>query len=115
MGSTVTRVFRFRQGILLSNEKTPLERTVTGMVLAKHRTTMHTKELSRIEKLVELYYQPLFRFAEKLGASPVSAMKLVQRTFRHAFESSRSLPVPADNRAWLFTILFREFLQFRQS
>ena len=74
---------------------------------------MRTNDLSRIEKLVELYYQPLFRFAERLCGSPVGAMVLTQRTFRLAFDFSRTLPVPINNRAWLFAILLNKFLEGR--
>ena len=75
--------------------------------------TMQTNNLSQIEKLVELYYRPLFRFAERLCGSPAEAMALTQRTFRLAFDYSSALPVPADNRAWLCAILFNRFLEDR--
>jgi DNA-directed RNA polymerase specialized sigma24 family protein len=74
---------------------------------------MRTGDLSRIDKLAELYYLPLFRFAEYLCGSPVGAMVLTQRTFRLAFDFSRTLPVPINNRAWLFAILFNKFLEGR--
>jgi len=74
---------------------------------------MRPNNLSQIEKLVELYYPPLFRFAERLCGSPVEAMALTQRTFRLAFDYSSTLPVPADNRAWLSAILFNRFLEER--
>jgi DNA-directed RNA polymerase specialized sigma24 family protein len=74
---------------------------------------MRTTDLSRIEKLVELYYLPLFRFAERLCGSPAGAMVLTQRTFHLAFNLSRTLPVPANVRAWLFAILFHKFLEDR--
>ena len=74
---------------------------------------MKNNELSRIEKLLELHYPSLFRFAELLCGSPALAMALTQRTFREAFEHSRTLPVPRNNRAWLFAILFHRFLEDR--
>ncbi len=74
---------------------------------------MRTNELSRIEKLVELYYPSLFRFAERLCGSPAVAMALTQRAFREAFDYSCFLPVPRNNRAWLFAILFHRFIQDR--
>jgi DNA-directed RNA polymerase specialized sigma24 family protein len=75
--------------------------------------TMKNNELSRIEKLLELYYPSLFRFAERLCGSPAVAMALTQCTFREAFDHSRTLPVPRNNRAWLFAILFHRFLEDR--
>lgn len=72
---------------------------------------MQKTEPSRINKLLKLYYRPLFHSALQLCGNPARAMALTQRTFRQAFEFSRSLPVPANRRAWLFTILFDLFLQ----
>jgi DNA-directed RNA polymerase specialized sigma24 family protein len=68
---------------------------------------------TQIEKLVEDYYQPLFRFAARLCDSPANALILTQRTFRLEFERSRNLPVPNNRRAWLFAILFAKFLEGR--
>jgi DNA-directed RNA polymerase specialized sigma24 family protein len=74
---------------------------------------MQTANLSRIEQLVELYYQPMFRFAARLCGGLVRAMTLTQRTFRLALDRSRDLPVPANARAWLFTLTFHNFLAAR--
>jgi DNA-directed RNA polymerase specialized sigma24 family protein len=74
---------------------------------------MKTTALSPIEKLLEQYYQPLFRFATLLSGEPAKAMILTQRTFRLAFDFSRTLPVPTNVRAWLFAILFNKFLEER--
>lgn len=62
---------------------------------------------------MERYYQPLFHFAAHLCGSPARAMLLTQRTFRLAFDRSRNLPIPANVRVWLFTILFNNFLKNR--
>ena len=75
---------------------------------------MNKTALSRIEKLEELYYQRLFRFANRLCGSPARAMALTQRTFRQAFEYTASLPVPSDSQSWLASILFNQFLADRQ-
>ena len=64
-----------------------------------------------MEKLIELYYQPLFRFAERLCGSPARAMLLTQQTFRQAFDQGRGLPLPANSRMWLYSILFHHFLE----
>ena len=72
---------------------------------------MQTTVLSPIEKLVELYYLPLFNLAVRLYGDPAKAMVLTQRTFRLAFDYSRTLPVPANVRAWLFAILFNKFME----
>jgi DNA-directed RNA polymerase specialized sigma24 family protein len=72
---------------------------------------MQTTNLSQMERLMELYYQPLFRFAVRLCGSPARAMLLTQQTFRQAFEQGRGLPVPANSRAWLHSILFHHFLE----
>jgi DNA-directed RNA polymerase specialized sigma24 family protein len=67
-----------------------------------------------VEKLVERYYQPVFRFAMRLCGDPACAMMLTQCTFRVALDRNRTLPVPANRRAWLFTLLFHRFLEARQ-
>ena len=74
---------------------------------------MQTTKRTRTEKLMARYYPTLFRFAGRLCGSPAEAMVLTQRTFRLAFDFSRTLPVPANVRAWLFAILFHNFLQGR--
>jgi DNA-directed RNA polymerase specialized sigma24 family protein len=74
---------------------------------------MQTTNLSRIEKLVKLYYPSLFCFAGRLCGSPTVAMALTQRTFREAFDHGSFLPVPRNDRAWLFAILFSRFLNDR--
>ena len=78
-----------------------------------HPRAMKTTALSPIQKLLELYYQPLFRFASLLSGDPANAMMLTQSTFRVAFDFSRTLPVPTNVRAWLFAILFSQFLEGR--
>ena len=74
---------------------------------------MKTNAMTPIEKLLELYYQPLFRFATRLSGNPAKAMILTQRTFRLAFDFSRTLPVPTNVRAWLFAVMFNKFLEGR--
>jgi DNA-directed RNA polymerase specialized sigma24 family protein len=72
---------------------------------------MQTTIAPRFNQLIELYYQPLFRFAAALCGSPEPALALTQRTFRVARE--RDAAAPANIKQWLFTILFREFLEHR--
>jgi len=74
---------------------------------------MRTSVLPRFEKLVELHYPSLFHFAVRLCSSPENALTLTQRTFHVALDRSRDLPVPTNIRAWLFAILFREYLERR--
>ena len=72
---------------------------------------MQTTPLYPIEKLLQLYYPPLFHLAMRLCGNPAKAMRLTQRTFRVAFDFSRTLPVPTNARAWLFAILISKFLE----
>ncbi len=74
---------------------------------------MKPKSPSPTEKLVDLYYQPVFGFAARLCGNPRRALVLTQRTFRVASERSRFLPVPNNIRGWLITILFHQFLRAR--
>ncbi|MGC3958573.1 MAG: hypothetical protein QM813_11710 [Verrucomicrobiota bacterium] len=74
---------------------------------------MRTINPAQIESRLEIYYLPLFRFAERLCGSPTRAILLTQRTVKLALDRSQNLPVPANVRAWLFTLLFRQFLESR--
>lgn len=74
---------------------------------------MRTTNVSQLENLLEIYYLPLFRFAEHLCGSPTRAILLTQRTFKLAVERSQNLPVPTNVRAWLFSLLFHKFLESR--
>jgi RNA polymerase sigma-70 factor (ECF subfamily) len=66
-----------------------------------------------MDDLLEAYYLPLFQFAVRLCGSPIKAFDMVQRAFKLAADRSRELPVPADLRAWLFSLLFRDYLEGR--
>ena len=72
---------------------------------------MQKKATNSIEKLMKLYYPPLFGLAMRLCGNPAKAMVLTQRTFRLAFDFSSTLPVPANVRAWLLAILFNKFME----
>ena len=74
---------------------------------------MQTTIAPRFNQLIELYYQPLFRFAAALCGSPEPALALTQHTFRVARERGAAVAAPANIKQWLFTILFREFLEGR--
>ena len=74
---------------------------------------MRVTNFSQMDALLEAYYIPLFRFAVRLCGSPTKALQLTQRTFNLALERSQDLPVPANVRGWLFSILFHNFLESR--
>jgi DNA-directed RNA polymerase specialized sigma24 family protein len=66
-----------------------------------------------MDDLLEAYYLPLFQFAVRLCGSSIKAFDMVQRAFRLAADRSREFPVPTNVRAWLFSILFHDFLEAR--
>lgn len=72
---------------------------------------MPTTIAPRFNQLIELYYQPLFRFAASLCGSPEAALALTHRTFRQARERGAKSAAPPNVRQWLFTMLFLEFLE----
>jgi DNA-directed RNA polymerase specialized sigma24 family protein len=76
-------------------------------------SAMQISARSPIEQFVDLYYLPVFRFAARLCDDPAHALTLTDRTFRDALTRARCLPVPANVRAWLFSILFHKFLKAR--
>ncbi|HVY71908.1 MAG TPA: RNA polymerase sigma factor [Verrucomicrobiae bacterium] len=66
------------------------------------------------ENLVELYYKPLFHFAVKLCGTPDAALDLTQQAFYQALRRFGQLRERGRFKSWLFSILFREFLQRRR-
>lgn len=63
------------------------------------------------EQVVSAYYEPLYRFALGLSRSEADAADLTQRAFERFGEKSGALRDPAKTKSWLFTTLYRDFLQ----
>jgi RNA polymerase sigma factor (sigma-70 family) len=63
------------------------------------------------EAAVSAYYEPLYRFALGLSRSEADAADLTQRAFERFGEKSASLRDRAKVKTWLFTTLYRDFLQ----
>jgi RNA polymerase sigma-70 factor (ECF subfamily) len=66
-------------------------------------------ELS-FENLVNLHYEPLYRFALSLAHSEADACDLVQQTFYRWATKGGQLRDKSKAKSWLFTTLRREFL-----
>jgi RNA polymerase sigma factor (sigma-70 family) len=66
------------------------------------------------EKLVKLYYRDLYRFGLSLTGSEADACDLTQETFYVWANKGRQLRDPSNVKAWLFTTLYRQFLQIRR-
>lgn len=62
------------------------------------------------EKLVEDYYQPLYRFALSLSRKETDASDLTQQTFFLWATKGHQLRDATKVKSWLFTSLYREFL-----
>ncbi len=62
------------------------------------------------DRLVEEYYQPLFRFALSLAKNESDAGDLVQQTFALWARKGHQLRDESKVKTWLFTTLRREFL-----
>jgi RNA polymerase sigma-70 factor (ECF subfamily) len=63
------------------------------------------------ENLVKLYYQDLYRFGFSLTRSEADACDLTQETFYIWANKGHQLEDLAKVKGWLFTTLYREFLQ----
>ena len=63
---------------------------------------------ARYERLVDTYYQDVYRYAFWLCKNQAVAQDLVQETFLRAWRSLDSLQSDKAAKAWLFTILRRE-------
>ena len=66
------------------------------------------------EKLVDLYYRDLYRFAFSLTRKEADAADLTQQTFYIWARKGHQLRVLANVKGWLFTTLHPEFLQTRR-
>jgi RNA polymerase sigma-70 factor (ECF subfamily) len=67
------------------------------------------------ETVVAAYYEPLYRFAISLTHSEADACDLVQQTFYMWATKGHQLRDPSKVKSWLFTTLYRAFLESRRS
>jgi RNA polymerase sigma factor (sigma-70 family) len=85
----------------------------TGTFVSAHssydRVDQHV-ELS-FERLVELYYSPLYRFAMSLTRTETDASDLVQDAFLAWAAKGHQLRDKTKVKSWLFTTLHRRFLE----
>ncbi len=63
------------------------------------------------ESVVTAYYEPLYRFALGLSRSEADAADLTQRAFERFGEKAGALRDQSKAKSWLFTTLYRDFLQ----
>lgn len=68
-------------------------------------------EQQAFEEAVNAHYEPLFRFALGLSRSEADAADLTQRAYERFAEKSSALRDKAKTKTWLFTTLYRDFLQ----
>jgi RNA polymerase sigma-70 factor (ECF subfamily) len=68
-------------------------------------------EQKAFEEAVSAYYEPLYRFALGLSRSEADAADLTQRVFERFGEKADSLRDKTKAKTWLFTTLYRDFLQ----
>src|SRR5262249_58296061 len=66
------------------------------------------------EQLVDQQYAPLFRFALSLARSEAEAADLTQQTFFLWAAKGHQLRDRSKAKSWLFTTLYREFLNRRR-
>ena len=68
-------------------------------------------EPKAFEEAVNAYYEPLFRFALGLSRSEADASDLTQRAYERFAEKSGALRDKSKAKTWLFTTLYRDYLQ----
>ena len=69
----------------------------------------------RVQKLVESFYVPLYRYAYRLSGSAADAEDLTQEAFCKAQMQLRQLRDPGKAKAWLFSILRNAYLHLRRA
>lgn len=62
------------------------------------------------KNLVDLFYEPLYRFGLSLVCNEADACDLTQQTFALWAHKGHQLRDPSKVKSWLFTTLYREFL-----
>ncbi len=71
---------------------------------------------SEFEDLVQAWYDPLYRFAYSLTGRREDALDLTQNTFLKWARKRQTVRKRHKAKSWLFTVLYREFLdQARRS
>lgn len=68
-----------------------------------------------LEDAVSAHYESLFRFAWSLTRSEADACDLTQETYRRLAEKGHQIENPSRLKSWLFTTLYRQFLDQRQA
>ncbi len=63
------------------------------------------------EEAVSAYYEPLYRFALGLSRSEADASDLTQHAFEVFAEKSGALRDKTKTKTWLFTTVYRDYLQ----
>jgi len=69
---------------------------------------------TEFEALVDEHYEKLYRFAYSLGGDPDLASDLTQQTFYVYARKRSQIRDPRRTKAWLFTILHREFIALKR-
>jgi RNA polymerase sigma-70 factor (ECF subfamily) len=73
-----------------------------------------TLDPQTFEDIVNSYYEPLYRFAFSLVRSEADACDLTQETFHQLGAKACQLRDPSKAKSWLFTTLYRAFVDRRR-
>jgi RNA polymerase sigma factor (sigma-70 family) len=71
-------------------------------------------DASNFQRLIDTWYDPLYRFALSLARNGDDALDLTQQTFARWAQKGGTLRDPAKAKSWLFMVLYREFLDSRR-
>jgi len=71
-------------------------------------------DASLFQHLVDTWYDPLYRFALSLSRNGDEALDLTQQTFARWAEKGHGLRDATKAKSWLFTVLYREFLNAKR-
>jgi RNA polymerase sigma-70 factor (ECF subfamily) len=69
---------------------------------------------SIFQRLIDTWYDPLYRFALSLSRNADDALDLTQQTFARWAEKGSTLRDGDKAKSWLFMVLYREFLDTRR-
>jgi RNA polymerase sigma-70 factor (ECF subfamily) len=72
-------------------------------------------DAKQYEQAVSAHYESLFRFAWSLTRQEAEACDLTQETFRLLASKGHQIKEPTKIKAWLFTTLYREFIDAQKT
>jgi RNA polymerase sigma-70 factor (ECF subfamily) len=100
---------------LWQSARLPSRRELRCCGWSNYQVSSMAVDASTFENAVNSYYESLYRFAFSLAGQEADACDLTQETFQQFARKGDQLRDAAKVKSWLFTTLYREFLDSRRA